>query len=131
VRLTSRELPSHEWDRLAGTALAETWPQLSPDHTRVVVVEDEAGAIVGTCAVMTWVHAEGFSVAPAYRRKGMVWRMLLHALGDVSRDVGVDAMVAGSDSPEMTDYLTRLGASALPASFFVVPMNGFFSQKES
>ena len=127
--LTTRVLPAEEWPRLAGTDLESLWPLMSPVFHRVIVAEDE-GRIVGHCVVFTWVHLDGLWVDEARRGGGDVWRRLLHAVGAVGRQSGVKAMVAGSDTEAMRDYLARLGGERLPAEFFVVPMQGFF-QKES
>jgi hypothetical protein len=128
MSLVTRELPPNEWCRLAGTDLRDVWQKLSPESARIVVVED-AGQIVGHCTVLSWVHLEGLGIAPTHRRTGLVWRRLMRAVADIGREVGVGAMVAGTDSDAMTDYLRRLGGTALPATFYVMPMRTF--QKET
>jgi len=129
--VNTRQLPVAEWPRLADTVLVNVWDTLSPDHTRVVVVEDDKGKIVGTCAVMTFVHVEGLGIAEDCRKQGAVWRRLMHGVGKVAEEIGVRAMVAGSADEEMSDYLARMGTTPLDAQFCAVPMNQYLGQKES
>jgi Acetyltransferase (GNAT) family len=126
--MTTRILPADEWGRLAGTDLDPMWRQFNPEFYRVIVAEDE-GRVVGHCVVFTWVHLDGAWSDPAYRKSGAVWRALLRTAGEVAKEAGVEALIAGSNTDEMSGYLGRLGGTQLPASFFVVPMRGCF-QKE-
>jgi hypothetical protein len=131
MSLTTRVLPPDDWPRLADTDLRDVWALLSPSSAQVLVVEDEAGAIVGHCVIATWIHAEGFGVREDHRNRGDVWRRLLHAIGETSREVGNGGVIAGAASAEMAGYLARLGGIPLPASFFTVPMNEFFQRRET
>jgi N-acetylglutamate synthase-like GNAT family acetyltransferase len=129
--VTTRQLPVEEWPRLAETVLCRVWDSLSPDHARVVVVEDDSGKIVGTCAVMTFVHVEGLGIDEHCQKQGWVWRRLMHGVGQIAEEIGVRAMVAAAANDEMSNYLARMGATPLDAQFFVLPMNKAFTQKES
>jgi hypothetical protein len=126
--LTSRELPPTEWPRLDGTELERMWPVLDPDHATVVVVEDEAGMIVGTWAVMAVVHAEGFGVSLAHRQDSRVLRLLMKTGHRVMARLGIASFVTAASTPEMATYLTRLQGIELPARFFTVPLRGTFGR---
>jgi hypothetical protein len=123
VSLTSRVLPFEEWPKVAISK------GLNPSAACIVVAEED-GRIVGSCAVFTWVHLDGLEVDANHQRKGDVCRRLLHETGKVAEASRVEAMVAGSNTDEMNDYLTRLGGTEIPATFFVVPMRGFFRKEQ-
>jgi len=118
----TRELPQNEWPRLAETYLKDVWTLL-PTDTRVIVVEDEA-QIVGTCALLSAVHAEGLSVADTHRQNGMVFKRLLQTVAQTAMDMGKLSVICGAMSVEMEDYLTRLGGVRSPVTLFAMPLDG-------
>jgi N-acetylglutamate synthase-like GNAT family acetyltransferase len=127
--MTTRELPYEEWGKLRGTNVEQMYPHLTPESARIVVVEDEDGVVVGACAVMSWVHAEGFGITESHRRKAAVARALVRGIGQVARELGVNAVVTGTNTDEMADYLTRFGAQPLALQrHFIVPLTGRWFQ---
>jgi N-acetylglutamate synthase-like GNAT family acetyltransferase len=120
--MTARELPQEEWSRLAPTELAQVWPLLKPGSTRILVVEDETGTIVGCWALAQILHVEGLWIAPAHRSTGHVARHLLRTMQQWIREQDVSAVVTASMSPDVSNYLQRIGASELPGQAYIWPM---------
>lgn len=120
--LRSRELPEAEWPKLASSYLCEVW-HILPSDARVIVVE-ENGAIVGTCVLLTTIHAEGLGVAPDHRRGGAVLRMLLRRVSQTVADLGKETMICGAMTNEMEGYLRRWGGCPPPAKLFAMPLAG-------
>ena len=74
---TTRLLPPDEWDKLKGTELETLAPYLNPEHTRIIVVENEVGQIVGCWSLLQFTHAEGLWIAPEHRNGSGVFRRLI------------------------------------------------------
>lgn len=119
--MRSRILPLEEWPRLQGTEAETIYPQLNPAHGHFLVVEDD-GAIVGCLLVMTVVHVECAWIAPSHRKRASVGRRLLAALHQDAATLQVRAVVGAAQSDEMRLILGHLGATALPAAFYMLPM---------
>lgn len=117
--MTTRLLPPSEWDRLAGTELETVHPHL-PESARVIVVEDEAGAIVGCWCVFTSVHAEGVWIAPEHRTRGTVARRLLVGLRHQLEDLGATAVMTGAVSDDVRALIARLQGQPLPGEQYVI-----------
>jgi len=124
--MTRRELPRSEWGRLVGTELEQLalQPELLPADTRIVVVEDAAGEIVGSWAGIRYVHFEGICIAPAHRRRGRVLAHLLAGMRDIAQSWGVGAVLTGADTQEVADLITGYGGQELPGRHFVLPVEG-------
>ena len=120
--MTTRELPFEEWDRLNGTELQTIRGVLDPQRARVLVVENDDGDIIGCWALFAAIHTEGFWVAPTHRKQGGVARRLLVTMRGWLQAEGVRAVMTASNDAEMTAYLTRLGATAIPGEHFVWPV---------
>lgn len=120
--MESRILPVAEWSRLAGTELANHWRFMDPDAVQIIVVEDEAGAIVGTWALMPFIHAEGFWIAPDHRGKSSVLRRLWAELVKTAKARGLQSVVTSSISDDVTRILESRNAMPMPASY-VLPMD--------
>ncbi len=115
--MTIRELPAAEWSRL------ETLTPILcvlPSNARILVAEDETGAIIGHIAEFAAWHIDGLWIDPAHR-DGSVWRRLLHQVQDTMQAEGVRGVVTASMSPEMDDYLTRMGATEQPGTAYIWP----------
>ena len=121
MSLTSRVLPRDEWPRLADTYLSEVWTVL-PESAQVVVVENDQHTIVGTCTLLTALHAEGFGIADDYRARGVVARMLMREVADRAEAAGYHAVLGGASSEEMATYLARLGGQPAPMTTYAVPL---------
>jgi hypothetical protein len=117
--MTARILPRAEWPRLADSELGPVLPVL-PEDTRIVVVEDLDGTIVGCWAAIRYVHIEGLWVAPAHRRRGRVLGRLAAAMRRVVEAWGAEAALTHAIDPAIADLLRRRGACALPGTAYVV-----------
>ena len=116
--MRTRVLLREEWHLVGGTPLALVLPQLPPG-ARIVVAED-GGAIVGTWAVVPYLHLEGMWVDPRHRRAGGVLRRLMRGVRSVCRELGILRVLTCSDDAQITKYLFRLGAEQLPGEHFVL-----------
>ena len=118
--MTDRELPPQEWPRLSHTGLGPVLPVLDPRYTKVAVVEDEEGTIVGCWAALLLVHAEGLWVAEPYRGRTVVARRLWRAMRRVVGPWGAHRVVTGADTPTIAALLEGHGV-ALPPQY-VLPL---------
>jgi len=89
-----------------------------PADAEVLVVEDDAGAIVGAWAVYRLVHVEGIWVAPAHRGRTVVFRRLLAGMRMLVRAFGSSVALTGAIDPVVADMLRKLGAVELPGRHF-------------
>lgn len=110
-----RELPASEWGRLAGTELGSVIGKLSPEHTRIAVVEVD-GQIVGCWSLTALLHAEGIWIHPEHR-DGSVLRKLLRWMTQTARDIGVGTVLTGALSPTVVDLVKRYGGQEMPQTF--------------
>ena len=119
--MTARTLPREEYGRLA-----ETETRFAVDMAPggiVVVIEDDAGAIVASWAAFPVVHVEGLWIAPGHRRTGGVGRRLLLAMGRAVRSVfGLSSAVTGAVTPEIEAFIERRGGVAIPGKSYLVPL---------
>jgi hypothetical protein len=122
---TTRELPSKEWARLTevGAELGPIQHLLTPETTRMLVVEDAAGAIVGSWALMCAWHVEGLWIAPAHQQRGSVGRRLLATMRHWIRGTGAAGVVTGSVSPLVDALLTKAHAERLAPAMWVWPVS--------
>jgi hypothetical protein len=123
--MMTRELPQHEWTRLAGTDIAEALPFHNPEDVHVIVVED-GDKIVGAWAVLRVVQLEGVWIDPAYRKRGTVAGRLLNATMRVAKSLAPCMAFTGSTSEDVSELLTtHLGAVRLPMDPYVIPLGAF------
>lgn len=115
-----RVLPVDEWPRLSQVPCDTPWWLFDPVRARVLVVED-AGQIVATCALLPFVHAECLWIAETHKRAG---RRLLRGVYQQARAMGARSLWSGSLSERMTSILYRLGATRLPGFSYVFPVKG-------
>lgn len=121
--MTVRTLPREQWSRVRHTPLGEALPLLPPD-TEVLIVEDEAGAIVGTWAVLRYVHVHGFWIADAHRKRGAVLRRLLQGLRAAAERWGARAVMTSAETSDVAELIRRYGGRKLPGAPFVFPVGG-------
>lgn len=119
--MRTRRLPRSEFARLEGTEVAPFAAEL-PDDAVVLVVEDDAGAIVGTWAIFGMVHVEGVWIAPAHRRRGGVARALVTGMKTVAQELGARGVVTGALTEEVRSLICHLQGSKLPGEFYVIPV---------
>lgn len=115
--LTDRELPPDEWDKLAGTELAEWRPFLHPEHVQVAVVENDAGEIIACWAAVRFIHAEGAWIRDDYRgQPGPALRLWRRFRAMVERQ-GVSQVVTGAKDEQIARLLNRARALPMPQEF--------------
>lgn len=112
--MTSRVLPVEEWDRLDTTLLATVWRSMTPAHAEVIVVERD-GAIVGSVALLTALHAECLS----FDGSTGVGRALWAALGARVKAAGGSAVWGAALEAPMQRLLER-HAEPIPGEHFLV-----------
>lgn len=123
----ARVLPVEEWGRLAHTELGPVVEAgaLDPVWSRVVVVEDSEGRIVGTWSFYYALHADGVWVDPARRGRAGVARRLLDAGLALAEALGARSVVTGALNPQVERLLTKhLGATPLPGQSFTFGVGG-------
>lgn len=118
--VTTRILPPEEWVRLAGTELEAVWPHLDTERARVIVVEDDAGTIVGCWALFPLVHAEGVWIAPAHRGKAAVARQLYRGMVQTARRMEAQTVLTAAVDDHVAELLAHLKAQQLPGQHFVL-----------
>lgn len=121
--MNARILDASEWDKLAHTELPVLLPHMRPEDTMIVVVEDDAGAVVASIAALRVTHLEGLWIDPAHRNGG-VGRALIRALLPLARCWGGSWAIGGAASDTMRDFLTRVGAVKIPAEFYALSLAG-------
>lgn len=114
-----RVLPREEWGRAKDTG-APWMPCVRDEDRSVVVVENDAGEIVGSLSVLRQTRLEGAFVG---ERNGGVVRALLRGAADVARTKYGDewAFVDALDA-EMFGIVERLGGTPVPGVAFVMPL---------
>ena len=120
--MTSRTLPQEEWPRLAGTEVEHVWPLLNPANARILVVEDDAGQIVGTWVLMRVVHVECLWIHPNHRGKTAVGRCLLAAMRPAARAWGYSTVITGAISDEIRRMITRFRGVKIPGDMYAIPV---------
>lgn len=127
--MNSRILPPEEWPRLKGTEAEAVWPQLVPENTRVLVVEED-GEIVGAWVLLRVVHAECLWAAPSHRGSLGVATRLLRGMWEIASKWGASRVVTGSTSPEVTGLIKRVGGEPMPCESFVLPVANPYSRAD-
>ena len=121
-RYQTRVLPPDEWPRLVGTEADEIWPHLAPSQTVVLVVED-AGAIVGVWVALRVIHAECVWVAPSHRGKPAVAARLVTAMRDLVRGEGLRAFFTSAATDPVRELIQKLGGVVLPGEAYSIPVD--------
>lgn len=122
MTLTSRVLPRDEWGKLdACPEAAAIWRHLVDSQAEMVVVENDAGAIVGHFVLVPVLHAHGLWVDERYRHVG-VFRALFAAVSKRVRVLGRDSVWTCADTDVVRGLWGRMGAIRLPCDTYVLPM---------
>jgi hypothetical protein len=88
----------------------------------VLVVEDDAGEIVGCWGCYSILHVEGIWIREDHRKKGSVGRRLWTAMRAFLTAKGAAGAITGSVSRDVTDMLERVGAQKLIGEHFYLPV---------
>jgi hypothetical protein len=124
--MNARILPPEEWSRLMGVDVAAPVLRYAdPSQVTVVVVEDDAGKIVGCLPVLRISHLEGLWVRPGHRN-GTALRTLLRAALEAVRGNGDSWALCGvCDGDDlMAGLLPRVGGFEVPARFYGMQSGG-------
>lgn len=123
MELSVRELPVEEWSKLL------TMPGLyhdlgylpAPEHNRIVVIEDEAGEILGYWGAFTVVHVEPVYIRPEHRLRISVVRRLWEGMDKLLKDLqvpGAVAVISDEDAPVNLPMATKIGFTKVPGSLY-------------
>lgn len=117
--MTSRILNPDEYLRLAGTPAEGAVTHFTP-ATRVVVVEDDDGKLLGCEVFQPILHGEFLWIHPQHRGKSSVARRLWKAMKDtVKREFSVEWFATGCDSDQVRELLCHVKAHKLPDHYMV------------
>jgi hypothetical protein len=119
--MTRRILPREEWSRLEQSSLGWLLPHL-PEDAAIVIVEDDAHAIVGHLAFVTFRHAHGLWIDPAHRGRAAVLRHLYEGLYEEAARIGAASIWMGAADAQMASILDTLGAVEPPQRTYVWPV---------
>jgi hypothetical protein len=124
--MNARILPVEEWSRLDGTDLSALLPYVEPQNVAVVVVEDDAGAIVASVSAIRVTHLEGLWISPEARGNAGVFRALIRLAFAIPEARGESWAFGGAaDADDRMDSLCRrLGGRPLPVKFYAMPTGG-------
>lgn len=117
-----RVLSHEDYGRLVDTNLAP-FLDAFPEDTDVVVVEDEAGVIVGCVSMFHRDHVEGLWIAEGHRNEPGVFWTLVQGIRATARQRGTARLVAGTTTDRMAACLRTLHATPLPGTLWVWPMD--------
>lgn len=121
MSLSSRVLPRDQYVRLVGTYVEDLAPLMRPDDGEVLVVERD-GVIVGAWVLLRVWHAECLWVDPEERRHVSVLRRLWKALCQRARELNARTVCTSSDRDEIASMLQRFGATVIPGTPWVLPL---------
>lgn len=129
--MTSKVLPADQWGLLEGTELESLVPHLDPRTSKVIVVQDDDGTILGVWSGFTLYHAEGVWIAPGHRGKASVAKLLLSGMREIASAAGYRSIVTASLDPHIDHLLEKLGAQVVPGTHYVLPVSELPRAKES
>jgi hypothetical protein len=93
-----------------------------PLDADVVVVEDDAGAIVACSSIFSRDHVEGTWIAESHRNAPRVFWSLLEGIKATGKRRGTSRLLTASMDDRMTQFLQRQHAEQLPGLHFVWPI---------
>ena len=117
---TARLLPTDEWSRL--TTIEPYASSGLPDpRSWVIVVVEDRGEIVASCALFDAVHWDGFQIDPAYQKNPAVFRQLLDLSLETLRSHGVAGVhiTVPDDQPELQAMVERFGFVRAPGVLYL------------
>lgn len=85
-----------------------------PSQSIVVVVKDNQKIVGRTMLIRPW-HIEGTWIDEAFRN-GTAGPRMIQKLEEQARIEGISKLFSYSNTPEISNYLQRLGFSVLPVS---------------
>lgn len=123
MSITAHILDRSEWHRLAETGLPlDVWSQLDPIACQIIVVEQD-GIIVRCWATMAIRHVEGFWCRPDHRARPGTLRKLFLSMRELLTHLGSTVVVTQAETPDVVKLLESAGASRLPGTSFLLPVD--------
>lgn len=117
----ARVLPTDEWRRRQGE-LSYPPGTLEPnDLLTLVVVEDAAGAIVGSWCIMPVLMLEGAYVEPGYR-KGPAIKALLTGMLQTLQDIGAPTALTYVTDSAVERLARHLGFQEIPGTLYQIAL---------
>jgi hypothetical protein len=122
----ARILRPDEWPKVEHLDLSMLVSRCSPENVAIVVVEDEAGEIVGCMGVLQITHLEGVWVKPELRR-GIILRPLLRMAMALARTRGEVFVFGGAADGDdrMDGLIRRLEGRPMPLKFYAMPVKEY------
>lgn len=111
-----------QWDRLKDADLPLLLPFLNLDDVRVVAVEDDAGEIIASMAVLRLTHYEGAWVSPKHGLGAT--RALLKKAEECAERWANGWVMAGAADDRMRSILGRMGAAKIPLDTYMLNLGG-------
>lgn len=122
--MTTRLLRADEWDRIRETPLAfDVWRHLDASAVQIVIVEDEAGAIVACWATMACRHVEGFWVRPDHQKRGGTLRRLFVGMRELLTSLGTSTVLTQAETPEVAALLEDAGGTRMKGTSYYLPID--------
>lgn len=121
--MITRQLPRDEWPRIAHTEIGPALAVLPPDDTRILIVE-EANEVLGSWALIRYLHVEGVWVHPDHRKRGRVAAHLLKGMTDLAHAWGQSVVLTAALTDDVRTLIAHLGGERLPGDHYAIPLNG-------
>jgi len=122
--MRARILQPEEWSKLEPHGAPGTLPFVEPQNIAVVVVEDNAGAILACVQVLQVTHFEGLWIAPEHRGNAGVFRALIrqaYAVPQMRQERWAIGAAANGDG-RMDTLCHKLGGEPLPMHLYAIPV---------
>ena len=107
-------------DKWPSTTMQPLLPYIHPDNAAMVVVEDEAGKVGASLAVLRATHFEGLWIDPECRGNAGVARALIRLATALARARGEQWVFGGAADDRMRNILERLGGVPMPLDLFAL-----------
>lgn len=122
---TARVLPPDEWAAKL-PALTHLAALPDPQGALLVVVEDEAGAVIATWCVMNILHLEGLYIDPAHRHSPTVAKKLFQETLGAVMAFKAPAVLTHTTDPMVAEMATKIGFTPIPGAMFQLDLRPYY-----
>jgi ribosomal protein S18 acetylase RimI-like enzyme len=124
--MKTRILRPDEWGKVPLDGdMPSLLPFVAPQNIAIIVVEDDAGEIVGMLSALRVTHLEGLWVKPEYRGRMVAWDLYRQAMALAGvRDESWVVGGAADGDDTMDGLIRRCGGNPLPLRFYSMPVGG-------